>query len=81
MKEFAKLFEVGQNQVLIEKVYNDEDDVFELELITMESGMRMSIQVPFKSEEDRDAEFNEYDQLKAAKFINTIHEIIAKSIS
>lgn len=81
MEEFAKLFSVGTNQVLIQKAYDDDEDTFKLEQTTHESGMVMKMTLGYNSEEERDKSFENYGPKNAKVFISAIHKIMAQSAS
>lgn len=67
---FAKLFELGNHQVLITK--EEEDSGYYIAQSTeIESG-RAILTIGFEKEEKRNEQFDRYSETEAMKFINVI---------
>lgn len=68
MAVFARIIELeeGAEQVLLRKTYNDEEDLYQLEVETDFVGGRATFKLSFTEEEVRDAAFVDYSDESAA---------------
>jgi hypothetical protein len=76
MIKFAKLFEIDNNQILITKDYDYDEDVYLLKQRTSFDEVDPSMSMSFDSEEKRDNAFNDYNQDNAQKFLNLVSSVI-----
>ena len=70
--KFAKLFDVGNDQVLLTKDYNEESEEYEIKISTSISDIRCSVKLGFKSEDSRNKGFDNYNEENAKHFQNEI---------
>lgn len=73
--EFAKIIELPENQIVILKNYNDEEDSespFQMSVQTAFEGMVPKITMGFNTEDKRDEAFTNYNEEKAIKFVDTM---------
>ncbi|HIB37595.1 hypothetical protein [Mesonia sp.] len=68
--EIYKLFEIEGRQLLIERFWNDEDDVDEIKMTTSIDGLTVSTQIGYDSEKERDEQFAKLD----AEFAKAIYK-------
>ncbi len=68
MAKFAKLFEIGKEQVLVRIGYNDEDDTSEVILSTDFDGFCVDLKHGFKDEKTAEKMFNDYTEDDAKRF-------------
>jgi|VirMetMinimDraft_7_1064189.scaffolds.fasta_scaffold89366_2 hypothetical protein len=73
-EQFAKLFQVDDKQVLITKIF--EDDIFSIKQQTSLEEVIPIITLSFNDEEERDFDFDGYNQEVAEDFIKTIENIL-----
>lgn len=77
MKKFAKLIEVEDYQVLAYTTYDSDDDEYQLVLRTDLEGIEGTIKMSFKSEDNCEEAFNNFDEQRAVEFRNNIVETLA----
>lgn len=73
--KFAKLYDIGDDQLLVTKDYDDEDNLFSLKVTTQFDGVSYSMYPSFSSEEDRDEAFNAFDLKMANTHYKAIEQI------
>lgn len=66
--KFAKLFEIGDDQVLVRTSYDTDSDEYKLLLQTEVDGLVMEAKATMKSEEQMEESFNNYNQEGAENF-------------
>lgn len=78
--EFVKLFSTDTHQVLITKESHgdDDQDVPYLNQSTEAGGLRIALNMGFKTVESRDEAFDSYDSVQANKFIKSVEELMAE---
>jgi hypothetical protein len=74
IKEFAKIFEIEDHQVLIMK--DDTEHEFEVKQIVDFDEVRPVMSLGFDSEEKRDECFNNYSKENAEKFYNVVSNML-----
>lgn len=78
MEIFAKTFKINDNQqVLLTKNYNDEDECYELEQRTDYLGMVMKIKLRFDDVEAHNQAFRNYNKQDASNFIQQIKNLVS----
>lgn len=68
MAKFAKLFELGDEQVLLKFNYNDDKDLTEVVVSTDFDGFTADLAYGFKEEEKAQKMFDDYTEDDAIKF-------------
>lgn len=76
MAHFAKIFNLSdEDQVLVQRYYNDEDDHDIVEATTMIGGVRIQAKMGFEIEESADHAFERYNQEKAEEWRNAVSKM------
>lgn len=70
--KFAKVFDIGDDQLLATKDWNDETDMFEIVLISYISNIRAELCLGFKDEEECNESFDKISQEQATVFYNKL---------
>jgi hypothetical protein len=71
---FARLFVVGDQQVLITKEYDEEENGFHLLQRTEYDSVSPTLKVGFKTEEECDKHLEDYNQEDAISFIKLVQQ-------
>jgi len=74
--KFAKLFDVGNNQVLLTKDYNEESEKYEIKISASISDIRYSVSLGFNSENSRNEGFDNYNEENAERFQSGITSLL-----
>lgn len=74
-EQFAKLFQVGDKQVLVTKTFED-DGTFGIKQETSLENVKPALIAGFEDEESRDGAFEKYEQELAENFIQTIEGLL-----
>jgi len=77
MNKFAKLFELGNNQVLLIKEYEEEEDIFQVSQTTWIDNVSYSIKLSMKSEVSRNKYFEKYNEEDAKHFLKNIDNLLS----
>lgn len=77
--KFAKVFDIGDEQVLATRKYDSEDNDFKLVVETEVEGLHTSAAFGFSEEEPCSKAFDEYDLEKATTFLNSVHQMISEA--
>jgi len=76
--KFAKLFDVQEGQVLVERIFDDNDSEDEapyiLKMSTQLDGVTPSMSAAYLTENDRDLNFDNYSQEQADIFYSNMKE-------
>ena len=67
--KFARLFDAGEQQVLLEKDFDEETHQDTLHITTMIQGTRASAILGFETEEDRNEAFDLFGDEDAEEFV------------
>lgn len=68
---FAKLFEFPEQQVLVTKDFSDDENAI-IRITTQINQVEQCVSMSFKRYDDMEKAFDEYDAVKAEKFVNTM---------
>ena len=74
--KFAKIFELGDYQVLITKEYEPEDDSFKVVQTTDLEKCRPSLSLGFEKEEKCTECFDNYNEENAQRFLTQIQSML-----
>lgn len=75
--DFVKLYNIGDNQVLFIKDYDNEDDLFTINQITNLDGCRPSLLIKFENEESCNDYFFNINQNYAEEFLNGMKKMLS----
>ncbi|UNM95694.1 hypothetical protein MMG00_10785 [Ignatzschineria rhizosphaerae] len=76
-KDFAKIFNLCDADILITKNYNQESGSFEIsQRADAEAGYEVIVSIGFSSETSRDSVFANYDKQAAERFLKEIRKFV-----
>jgi len=75
--QFAKVFDINEDQVLVTRDWNDEKDMYELSFTSDLTEMRVGFKLGFKDEDQCNIAFDRVDQAEALRMYNQLKVQVA----
>jgi hypothetical protein len=69
MEKFAKLFDLEEGQVLFEKQYDVDENIYQMKATTVIADTKCDIVFPYENEQERDEAFDEKASLYGAQLV------------